>query len=255
MPQYREGQTATRADGSKLVFQQGAWRSMDSSLPPGAKARPDYGQGAFETSDGAIMQAGKSGAPRQLRAAPVAGADSRPRMELGLDQAIAAQKAMYEEEIGYNPALHLQNAGAARTNPNDSLQGVVYNWLADGQREHPIRNMVGKAIGGGRVQRYNQAASTYEAAVLPILSGANITPSEAPRQVKALMPEPGDSPEILKRKSINRAMQLNGISKSLGRPLPFPAVGVMPMPGPASSGGQASKPAALTIDINGNVLK
>ena len=217
---------AVNAEGKKIRWNEGG-------APAGATLRPEYGQGVYQTPDGAIVKPGKSGALQVINGPQTVGADSRPRMEMGLGPAIEAQRNMYDEERGFDPKKGTQNVGGAIDNPNDSFQGVVYNLLADGQREHPIRNMVGKSIGGPRVAKYNQAAATYEAAVLPILSGAAITNTEAPRQVKASLPEPGDSPEILARKSKVRAMQLNGIAKMLGEPLPFPRLGIISLAGQA----------------------
>ncbi len=233
---------AVNAEGKKI-------RWNDGSTPTGSKARPEFGVGAYETPDGSILKTGKSGNVQVLRGSQTAGADSRTRLDLGLGPAVQAQISMYDAE---------RNGAATdtRTNPNDSPQGIVYNWLADGDPSHPIRNMVGKGIGGDRLQKYKQASSSFEAAFLPILSGSAVTPSEASRQIKANLPEPGDSPEILSRKSKNRAMMINSAAKLLGQPLPFPRLGTMPLPmGDGQSSGAGGASPTLTIDINGNVLK
>jgi len=88
-----------------------------------------------------------------------------------------------------------------------------------------------KTVGGQDYQDYEQAAKTFEAAMLPIISGAAVTESEARRQIRANLPEFGDTPQTLSRKATNRAMMLNAAADLLGVPRPFPKVGTMDLPG------------------------
>ncbi len=140
------------------------------------------------------------------KADDLAGAESRSRLSMGLAQAIEAHKAMSAQERDHNPLQ--RDWGAAL------LRGLPMGLGTD----------AAKVVGGQDYQSYDNAMRSYEAAILPILSGANITPTEAPRQQGALSPQLGDSVQSLHEKERNRAMQLNGAARSMGQPPPFPEV-------------------------------
>lgn len=240
--QYGATVAVNPATGQKMKWNDGG------ITPPGALPRPEYGHGAYETPDGAVMRAGKSGATQVLKGAKTVGADSLPRLMMGLGPAVEAQKNMYSEERW--------QAGKP-SNPNDTVGGVVNNWLADGDPSHPIKNMIGKAVGGDRMQNYKQASSSFESAVLPILSGANITPTEASRIIKAALPEPGDSTHILAQKSKQRAMMINGAAKLLGEKPPFPRIPAMDLSTLGQSAPAHANPEGnvVTIDLNGRPVQ
>jgi hypothetical protein len=86
-------------------------------------------------------------------------------------------------------------------------------------------NPVARTIGGQQYQDYDQAMKSYEAAVLPIMSGAAVTPTEAQRLVRADLPQLGDTPATLAKKATNRAMKINAAADLVGKPRPFPKVG------------------------------
>jgi hypothetical protein len=181
MAEYQEGQTATRADGSKLVYQQGVWRSV---------TKP-------QAQD----------------------ASMRSRMDLGLGPMVQAQQDMASVEAKGNPYSMTEHPRAAvakamsETGLNTPLTGAFYP--LDGIAKH---------IGGQEFQDYQQAAKAFEAQLMPIMSGAAVTPSEAQRQIKAALPELGDSPETLALKSRTRQEMLNGAAKARQLPLPYPQV-------------------------------
>jgi len=81
-----------------------------------------------------------------------------------------------------------------------------------------------KKVGGQDYQDYTQASKSFEAQLMPIMSGAAVSPSEAARQIKASLPEWGDSPQTLAKKAKSRQMMLNGAAKARNEPLPYPDV-------------------------------
>jgi hypothetical protein len=233
MGPYREGQTATGPNGQKAVYHGGQW----VPLPAGAKARPDFGAGAYETQSGDIMATGARGQPTMLKQAPQqADANIRGRVMLGLDPAIQAQHDMQNAEAHGNPYNTFNGAIAA------AVDGL------DGANDHA--GALSKAIGGDTYQGYNQASKTYEAMLLPIFSGSAVTPSEAQRQIRASLPQFGDSEQTLQRKALVRKMILNGAAEIAGAHKPFPEVGswrggtmqeqpqARPAPRPAAPAGQ-----------------
>lgn len=58
--------------------------------------------------------------------------------------------------------------------------------------------------------------------MLPILSGAAVTESEAQRVVRAVLPRQGDSQAVLAEKARRRRQMLNGAALIGGRQLPYP---------------------------------
>ncbi len=183
------------------------------AIPPGAKARPDYGAGAYETADGTILR-GK----QIMKGSQGPSAEARTRLVLGFGPTVEAQKNLYAEEQ-WNPG----EANPTGSNPLSAPRAIVGNLLR-GDKPNALQNVIGKSVGGQRTQNYEQAAKSFEAAFMPILSGAAVSESEAQRLIRAALPEPGDSPATLSRKAKNRAMMINGAAKLLGQQQPFPRI-------------------------------
>lgn len=214
------------------------WKAQDgaSATPPGSTPRPEYGPGAYETPDGAILKVGKSGSIQPLRGAQTAGAESRTRLQLGLGPSVEAQKSLF--------ALERWNEGkgedALGSNPHDTLRGSVGNMLSPENPNDTLMLRASKQIGGKRYRDYRQASKTFESAFLPILSGAAVTPSEASRLIASALPEPGDDAYQLAQKSKQRAMMINGAAKLLGEKPPFPRIPAMNFGASTSSAPAAS---------------
>lgn len=175
------------------------------------------------------------------------GSDSRTRLALGLGPSIDAQRQMYASErwkpgtdnpLGRNPLTSHPIASALEAVPWDG-------------------GAVARMAGGKDYQDYQQAGKTFESAFLPILSGAAVTPTEAQRMIRANLPQFGDAPEILAKKSKNRAMMINAASDLMGRPRPFPKIGTLDLGGKKTqsaqpSAGRAASPSVIRYDAEGN---
>jgi hypothetical protein len=145
-------------------------------------------------------------------------ASMRSRLELGAPAMLEGQKAMARVESRGNPFALDTNLDNAAAKVMDSVG------LKVGQNDiRPLRGFA-KFVGGDDYQEYEQGAAAFEAEVMPLKSGAAVSPSEAERQIKAAQPELGDSPENLKRKAYTRATMLNAVAKLKGLPLPYPDV-------------------------------
>jgi hypothetical protein len=115
-------------------------------------------------------------------------ADQIGRFSLLVPSALAAVKRLKElEDGGYS--LN-KDAIAARTVAGDKPGGIVGG--------------IARSMAGQDYQDYSQAAKTFESAVLPILSGAAVTESEAERLVTAALPQIGDTPQTAKVKAKSR---------------------------------------------------
>lgn len=226
-----EGQTAKNpTTGQRIIYRGGKW--YDVSQDP---------------------QAGRTDGNSPL--APLTpGSDSRTRLALGFGPSVQAQKNLYAGE-GWN-----QNAEhPGGRNPLDS-HPIAYSLEAQRDADQK-RGMLGtlaagaaRGAAGQDYQNYTQAAKSFEASFMPILSGAAVTPSEAARMIRANLPELGDTDQTLARKATNRAMMVNSAADLLGVPRPFTKVGIMPeliAAGRARQQGQTAPPAAAPAEGQG----
>lgn len=220
-----EGQTATNpTTGEKIVYRGGKWFPSTTS-----------------------------GAAADTPSTPLTPAsDSRTRVVVGLGPAVEAQRHMYQAE-GWNGGGTYQPGGdpQAKQGHNPLTDHPILNAMAHSSDPEHRLNVLGRKMDlselGNQLapqdfQNYMQAAKTWEAAILPVLSGAAVTPSEAERQIKANLPVYGDKPETLARKATNRAMMTNAAADLAGKPRPFPQVGTFrfdtaPASAPAPAGG------------------
>lgn len=182
-------------------------------------------------------------APGDSPMAPLTpGAEARTRLGMGLGPMVEAQKQMYRSE-GWNPRAKTGREMMGK-NPLNQEWGAA---LIDSIDNNAVARWVGldlspvaKTAGGQTYQDYDQAAKSYESAVLPIMSGAAVTPSEAQRLIRADLPQLGDTPQTLAKKAKNRAMKINAAADLIGRPRPFPQVGTWT---PPATQGQPRQPA------------
>lgn len=178
----------------------------------------DYGPGARRYPNGTLVRVGPKGGVTPITntaapggaasGSPLVGADARARYMIGLGPLQDAKKNFDEAEASGNPID--RDWGAA---------------LIDRATEVPFLSRIGdtiaRKVGGEDYQKYVQAASTYESALLPILSGAAVTESEALRLIRADLPQAGDSEEVLQRKARNRASRINAVAEGIGKPAPY----------------------------------
>lgn len=147
-------------------------------------------------------------------------ASQRGRMDLGLAPMVAGQEGMSRVEKEGNP----YDWGSRKDNVVAKIASDTgFEIPGLGIDFHPLDG-IAKHIGGQDFQDYQQAAKSFEAQLMPIMSGAAVSPSEASRQIKAALPELGDTPQTLEAKSRTRKMMLNGAAKSRHMPLPYPDV-------------------------------
>lgn len=135
---------------------------------------------------------------------------------------------MYEPALEATRTLEQADAGAVtRQGSHGSDTPLGQDWGARALDAVPlIGDAAASALGGEDYQRYVSASSTFESSMLPILSGAAVTPSEATRIIRAALPRVGDSQAVLTDKSRRRRQMLNGAALIGGREPPYPADGI-----------------------------
>lgn len=174
-----------------------------------------YGPGARQLPNGVIERVGPRGGVTRIGTAeggqdkPLVGADARARFMINLQPLVTSQQTLSAmDREGYNPS-------SARNTVAAGLEAIPF----DG-------GFAARLAGGGDYNSYTQAAKTFEAAILPIMSGAAVTPTEAQRLIRAALPQPGDSPEVLARKAAQREQMINAVAAGIGEPEPFPNAGL-----------------------------
>lgn len=195
--------------------------SWEQVSGPEAAGFTPLGGGWWRGPDGATYQEGRGGAMVQRSAAPEApsgsgssggstplvGADARARFMINLGPLVEAQGTLDRmEREGYT----LGQDWGARV-----AEGIPFD-----------NGFAARVVGGPDYNAYQQASATFEAAILPIMSGAAVTPSEAERQIRAALPQMGDSPEVLAQKARQRQMMINAVAQGIGQELPYPEIGI-----------------------------
>ena len=155
------------------------------------------------------------GGPRDpaVQGAPRFPADQRARVAISFEPALEAAQQMEQAEAN---AIRRQGTHGSNT-------PLGQDWGARMAEAIPFDGgSVARMIGGADYQAYTRASNAFEAAILPILSGAAVTESEAQRVVRAALPRQGDDQATLQAKARQRRQMLNGAATIAGRPLPFP---------------------------------
>lgn len=157
------------------------------------------------------------GGPRDPSVSPrqsTFGPDQRARAAITYQNALeSAQTIDGLEDGGYSlsddwGAVGVEGMGGG--DPNSMAGAVARNW------------------GGADYQQARAAMSSFESAMLPILSGAAVTESEAIRTIRGALPQVGDGPEVAAQKRRRRQQMLNGAALIYGTAPPYPELGVPP---------------------------
>lgn len=142
------------------------------------------------------------------RGAGTVSAEARGRIALTYDAAVGA-------------AHYLDQADTESNNRGETVLGS--HGFARAVEGIPIYGETWAGmLGDEDYQRYVSASSAFESAMLPILSGAAVTESEARRLIRATLPQLRDDYTTLQDKARRRRQMLNGAAAISGREIPFP---------------------------------
>jgi hypothetical protein len=126
----------------------------------------------------------------------VAGLPNAKQAVEDLDRLIFRSKGTMLTAKGYDPASDI---GAA------TIEAIPDFGLLKG---------VARTVGGEDYQLFKDSYGSFEAAMLPIISGAAITESEGLRQMRALEIKPGDSEQTKRRKITGMKAMVSGVEKA-----------------------------------------
>lgn len=135
---------------------------------------------------------------------PLIGAESMGRVAAGLPNMRAAVDDL-KSVLGIT-----STNGQYSANPESYRPGQ--DWGALTLEKIPlVGDVMARGAGGEDYQKFDNAYSSFEAAALPIMSGAAVTESEATRALKALRVRVGDSDEAVARKMANMERMVMGL--------------------------------------------
>ena len=137
-------------------------------------------------------------------AKPLIGAESMGRVAAGLPNMRQAVEDL-KSALGVN----IQNGTATTVKggyrPDQDWGALVLDNI-------PFTgDVIARVAGGEDYQKFDNAYSTFEAAALPIMSGAAVTDSEAKRALKALRVRVGDTDQAVARKMANMNRMVAGL--------------------------------------------
>jgi hypothetical protein len=211
--QYGQGQVAVRQPG------EGAGRVQYRPVTP------QEAQMYNLPGNGAGFVMGSNGRPVRVGGGGSFSPDQRARVEIGLDPAMEAVRTMDQLELRgnmpvseWNRLTPDQRRARQRSSPRNSQWGASVVDFIDGEGT----SAAARTMGGQDFQSYTSAGSAFESGMLPILSGAAVTESEARRMIRAAIPQLGDGPQVLEQKARRRRQMLNGAAIIGGRNPPYP---------------------------------
>jgi len=227
-------QERTRADFQERQFQetQRHNRATESRAGDGAgrvqyrPVTPQEAQIYNLPGNGAGFVMGSNGRPIRVGGGGSFSPDQRARVEIGLDPALEAVRTLDQIELRgnlpvseWNRLTPEQRRARERSSPRNTQWGASIVDAIDGEEN---TSALARNWGGSDFQQATSAASAFESGMLPILSGAAVTDSEARRMIRAAIPQLGDGPQVLEQKARRRRQMLNGAAIIGGRPPPYP---------------------------------
>lgn len=144
-------------------------------------------------------------------AKPLIGTETMARVATGLPnakQAVANLKTLMFDSKGTNMSMPGYSPG------RDFGAGFVQDLghiPVVGGLIRGVTDSASRALGGEDYQMFEDSYDTFEAAMLPIMSGAAVPPSEAERQMKAVKINPFDSDATKKRKIAAQEQMIAGL--------------------------------------------
>jgi hypothetical protein len=177
----REAKEAAGADRKTAKDQNGVLRYLDNGEPvfPNVPTKPEVNK-------------------------PLIGAESMGRVAAGLPN-------MRQAVEDLKSALGVSITGGTATTMEGGYR-PGQDWGAMAWDQVPVvGDVFARGAGGEDYQKFDNAYSTFEAAALPIMSGAAVTDSEAKRALKALRVRIGDTDEAVARKMANMNRMVAGL--------------------------------------------
>jgi hypothetical protein len=195
-------QTGSMTDYQRAQLEADAAAAAAPQAPAARPMREDP-NGVLRYLDGAQEPVFSNVTTAPEASKPLIGSEAMARVTAGLPNAIKAvedldrlvfrSKGTPLSSEGYDPA---SDWGAA------TIEAIPDFGLLKG---------VARTVGGEDYQLFKDSYGSFEAAMLPIISGAAITESEGLRQMRALEIKPGDSEQTKTRKIAGMRSMVQGV--------------------------------------------
>jgi hypothetical protein len=203
-PRSEEAMTPYQAEQLRLQEAELELKTQAASAAPEREKREDQNGVLRYVDTGEPVFPDVETAPEAAK--PLIGSEAMARVTAGLpnakqavedlDRLVFRSKGTFLTAEGYDPA---SDWGAA------TIEAIPDFGLLKG---------VARTVGGEDYQLFKDSYGSFEAAMLPIISGAAITESEGLRQMRALEIKPGDSEQTKKRKITGMKAMVSGVEKA-----------------------------------------
>jgi hypothetical protein len=196
----------TPAQTGSMTDYQRAQLEAAAAAPQAPAARPmrEDQNGVLRYLDGAQEPVFSNVTTAPATAKPLIGAESMGRVAAGLPN-------MRQAVTDLKSALGVNIQGGTATTSEGGYR-PDQDWGALVLDNIPFTgDVIARVAGGEDYQKFDNAYSTFEAAALPIMSGAAVTDSEAKRALKALRVRIGDTDQAVARKMANMDRMVSGL--------------------------------------------
>jgi hypothetical protein len=201
-----QADAAIAAQTGGMTDYQRAQLEAAAAAPQAPAARPmrEDPNGVLRYLDGAQEPVFSNVTTAPAPAKPLIGAESMGRVAAGLPN-------MRQAVTDLKSALGVNIQGGTATTSEGGYR-PDQDWGAFVLDNIPFTgDVIARVAGGEDYQKFDNAYSTFEAAALPIMSGAAVTDSEAKRALKALRVRIGDTDQAVARKMANMDRMVSGL--------------------------------------------
>jgi len=201
-----QADAAIAAQTGGMTDYQRAQLEAAAAAPQAPAARPmrEDQNGVLRYLDGAQEPVFSNVTTAPAPAKPLIGAESMGRVAAGLPN-------MRQAVTDLKSALGVNIQGGTATTSEGGYR-PDQDWGALVLDNIPFTgDVIARVAGGEDYQKFDNAYSTFEAAALPIMSGAAVTDSEAKRALKALRVRIGDTDQAVARKMANMDRMVSGL--------------------------------------------
>jgi hypothetical protein len=201
-----QADAAIAAQTGGMTDYQRAQLEAAAAAPQAPAARPmrEDPNGVLRYLDGAQEPVFSNVTTAPAPAKPLIGAESMGRVAAGLPN-------MRQAVTDLKSALGVNIQGGTATTSEGGYR-PDQDWGALVLDNIPFTgDVIARVAGGEDYQKFDNAYSTFEAAALPIMSGAAVTDSEAKRALKALRVRIGDTDQAVARKMANMDRMVSGL--------------------------------------------
>lgn len=212
--------------------------TIDPSLPPEVQADIRATEASGQAWTQAPMGGGGQLQPAAPRVSPAEAERLRLAQEANERANRAEQRSIQAQAVGGKPPTEGERNAAGYYDRMLSAEGELGALVDAGFNPGNLRDFYtagqGPALNWAATpegQQYRQQQEDWVRAKLRKESGAVIGDDEMEREIRVYFPQPGDGPDVIRKKATSRQIAINAMRKSGGRAVQADGVGAQPARG------------------------